>query len=86
MLSFHHFFSLLFQPPRPEAREPPVGREEQHQGGRLRDGVAAAHGLHAGDQLRVAALRVPGGHQGEKSIHEQRGNPPPSSPYTHTHT
>lgn len=48
--------SCLFplQPPRFEARELVVRREEQHQDRRLRHGVSAGRGQSAGDQLRVS--------------------------------
>jgi hypothetical protein len=72
---FHIFLVLtpfsFFQPPRPETREPALGRQEQHQGGRLWNGVAAADGGDARDELWVTALRLPGGHQGRKVRREE---------------
>lgn len=54
-----------FQPQGPEAREPPAGREKQHQNSGLRHGVAPTRRLDAGDQLRFTPLRLSGSDKGE---------------------
>ena len=58
-------FKIIFQSSRFKARKLAVGRQEQHQGGRLRDGFLATPGLNVGDELWLSTLRVPGSDTGE---------------------
>ena len=60
-------FYVLSQPPGFETGELAVGRQEQHQNRRFRNGFSAAGRQHVGNQLWITALRLSRSHSGKST-------------------